>query len=117
MCSMFPITLLHENYLDVLADASHASFVSTPDDVCAVVTLAGSALCVGSNIDVFCKGLYWEAEIMLVEPGRFRYRFLHTKGASHGGWVSRQEFPARWRFPIRIESDVWKAHLVADAFY
>jgi hypothetical protein len=82
------------------------------DDVCAIVTLAESSLRVGSDIDVFCDGLFWEAEIVRVAKDRFRFRFLH--GGTCGGWVLRREFLVSWRFPVRTSGDVWKAKLFSS---
>ena len=108
---------LHGNYLDVLADASSVvSVIDAGIEVLAVVTLAEFLLCAGSSIDVYCDGLFWEAEILVVEPDRFRFRFLYGVGKSlAGGWVWRRDFLSRWRFPVRVESDVWKAKLVSDS--
>jgi hypothetical protein len=87
--------------------------VDTAADIRAVVVLAESALRIGSNIDVFCKGLYWESVIVKISVDRFKYRFLHS---SQGGWIYRRDFIARWRFPVRESDDVWKAFLIADAY-
>ncbi len=110
---MQPIGHLHGNFLDVLADACAVASVGA-SDVGAVVTLAKSALRVGSHIDVFCRGRFWEAQIVRVRPGKFRYRFLHTGDRLEGGWVSGCDFLQRWRFPVRDDQDVWKARLVAE---
>jgi hypothetical protein len=109
---MRPIAHLHENYLDVLADACEA-VPSNKSDVHAVVLLAKSALRVGSHIDVFCKGFFWEAEIIDIRHERFRYQFLNTGDRREGGWVSEKDFIRRWRFPVRDTCDMWNARLIA----
>jgi hypothetical protein len=113
---MQPIDNFHANYLDVLADATAvSSVINSGSDVFAIVTLAELLLRPGSNIDVYLDGLFWEAEIIAVKLDRFRFRFVHATGKSFsGGWVCRRDFLISWRFPVRVESDVWKAHLIAD---
>jgi hypothetical protein len=83
------------------------------DDVRAVVLLAEGALGIGSHIDVYYRGQFWESEIVQVSADRFKYRFLHS---SQCGWIFRREFISRWRFPVRESGDVWKAFLIADAY-
>jgi len=111
---MLSIDFLNGNYLDILVDASVAADVNSADDVQAVVTLAESSLRAGSNIDVYCDGLFWEAQIISADQERFQFRFLHTGNRHSGGWVWRRDFLVGWRFPVRAEGDVWKAKLVAS---
>jgi hypothetical protein len=77
------------------------------DDLSAVVILAQSLLRVGSGIDVYCDGRFWEAIIVGVWCDGFRFRFLGQRRC--GGWVRRQDFLISWRFPVRTEDDVRKA--------
>lgn len=111
---MISTEYLYGNYLDVLADAC----VSPPSnaDMQAIVTLAKNALCAGSHIDVFHSGCFWEAVIVRVCSGRFRYRFLHLGTCFEGGWVSVGDFMLRWRFPVRSDDDFWKIELLVKSF-
>ena len=111
------VSMTKENNLEVLADLIVASNVSSADDVRAVVTLAESSLCPGSNIDVYRDGLFWEAEIISVSRDWFQYRFLHTGKRCSDGWVQRRHFMASWRFPVRVQRDVWKAELIANSVF
>ena len=103
-----------ENCLDALADASSSivPVIDSGSEVLAVVILAESLLAPGSNIDVYRAGLFWEAVIVAVKHDSFRFRFLHA-GPFTGGWVRRKDFLIRWRFPVRVGNDVWKAELIA----
>jgi hypothetical protein len=109
---MFSIRHLYGNYLGMLADTCPDS--SCADDVRAAVTLARGALRVGSHIDVYLKNRFWEAVIVAVRVDRFKFRFLHTGRRREYGWIFQCDFLRLWRFPVRGESDVWKAQLVAE---
>jgi hypothetical protein len=98
--------------LDMLASA--ALSVDTVDDLSAVVILAQSLLRVGSGIDVYCDGLFWEATIVDVRCDGFWFRFLGQRRC--GGWVRRRDFLASWRFPVRTKGDVWKATLLSGVY-
>jgi hypothetical protein len=58
-------------------------------DISAAVTLARCALRVGSGIDVFGDGCFWEAEIESVCSDGYKYRFLHTRRQREYGRVLR----------------------------
>jgi hypothetical protein len=92
--------------LDMLASAA-----LSVDDLPAVVILAQSLLRVGSGIDVYCDGLFWEAVIVGMGRDRFRFRFLGQR--CHGGWVRRLDFLVSWRFPVRTKEDMRKAVLLS----
>ena len=108
---MLSVKFLYDNYLDILADASLE--VNCNADMNAVIILAVGALRAGSQIDVYCDGLFWEAKILKVGRTRLRYRFLHTGRHRECGWISKRDFLQTWRFPVRGDGDIWKAKLVA----
>ena len=110
---MLSIDLLSGNYLDVLADVSVSANYTNNDDIAAVVTLAESSLRIGSGIDVFVDGVFWESEIIAVKWNRFQYKFVDSES---GGWVMRGDFLKTWRFPVRVQDDVRKTLLMAEAF-
>ena len=81
-------------------------------DISAAVFLARCSLRVGSGIDVYHNGRFWEAEIVCVRSDSYKYRFLHTGRQREYGWVLKDDFLRQWRFPIRDKDDVWKAELI-----
>lgn len=128
---VFPIDCLVGNYLDVLADASFcvstSSLPSLPSqsnsaaDIRAAAVLAEAALSAGSSIDVFCPGLFWEAEVTRVDGDCFFFRYLDANGRlmASGGKVRRDGFLSTWRFPLRVRNgrnDIRNARLMASAF-
>jgi hypothetical protein len=93
----------HTRMLPELCDAA---------DISAAVTLARCALRVGSGIDVFRDGYFWEAEIVSVRSDGYRFRFLHTGRQREYGWVFKDGFLHHWRFPVRSNDDMCKAGLI-----
>jgi hypothetical protein len=98
--------------LDVQDVIGHAC---SEEDVRAMVTLAEGSLRPGSSIDVYCDGVFWEAEITSVSSLRFSYRFLHIGRYGRVGWVLRRHFMASWRFPVRALCDLWKVELIVKS--
>ncbi len=104
---MLPVDTLKRDYPD--------GHVCSEEDVRAMVTLAEGSLRPGSSIDVYCDGVFWEAEITSVSTFRFRYRFLHVGRYGRIGWVLRRHFMASWRFPVRALCDMWKVELIVKS--
>ena len=109
---MLSVKFLYGNYLDTLADACPEAHCT--DDMKAVITLAIGSLRAGSQIDVYCDGVFWEAKILKVGRTRLRYCFLHTGRHRECGWISKRDFLQTWRFPVRCDTDVWKVKMVSD---
>jgi hypothetical protein len=113
-CMPFSTRFLFGNYLDLLADACPDKAVLDFTDVRAAVTLARVALRVGSHIDVFCGGLFWEAVIVKVGHAHYRFRFLHTGRRRECGWIRKRDFLRSWRFPVRDDEALNAVQVIAN---
>ena len=110
----FSTRFLFGNYIGLLADVCPDKAALDLKDTRAAVTLARVALRVGSHIDVFCDGLFWEAVIVKVGQAHYRFRFLHTGRRRELGWIRKRDFLRSWRFPVRDDESLNTVRVIAD---
>ena len=82
-----------------------STLLADVQDLEAAAILAESKLGRGSRIDVWAEDQFWAARITRMNEKGFFFRYC-CKYGKDGGFVKREHFQIKWRFPVETPRQI-----------